>query len=204
MHWPETDPWPSPPLIPHSLEIRLEHHRDELLERGRGLPAELGLHIRGVPTESWNLGSASELRIAPSVLSPVEPRMREGDLAELLDGNSAARRYHILSRVVGLEHQPHHANIVTRKTPVPLGMQVPHPEVLGHPVLDPCDPIRDLPAHELDAAYRRLVVEQDAGAREHPVTLAVVERRPPRTEPAHAIPAAPGGRGSLRRHRLGA
>src|SRR2546428_13831563 len=98
MHWPETYPWPSPPLIPHSLEIRLEHHRDELLERGRGPPAELRLHNRGVPTESWNLGRASELRIAPYVLYPVDPRMRQDDSAELLDGNNAARPDHIRCR----------------------------------------------------------------------------------------------------------
>ena len=45
-------------------------------------------------------------------------------------------------------------------------------------MLDPRDPVRDLPAHELDAAYRRLMVKQDASTREHPVTLAVVDRRP--------------------------
>ena len=37
---------------------------------------------------------------------------------------------------------------------------------------DSSDPVSDLSAHELDAAYRRLVVEQDAGARKHSIALA--------------------------------
>ena len=61
---------------------------------------------------------------------------------------------------------------------------------LAEPELDPRHAVGDLAGHELEAAPRRLVVEQDARAGEQVVALAVVDRDVVPVDLRHAIRAA--------------
>src|SRR5262245_64969612 len=136
-----TPPRRSRTLVSDSPEVGLEHHGDELLERGPGLPSKLGLHPGGVAAEGGHLGRTNELGIDLDVVPPFESRVRERDLAELLDGGGATGRDDVFLGLLGLKHQPHRPDIVTREAPVPLGLQVAHAEILGLAMLDPGDAV---------------------------------------------------------------
>src|SRR5256885_3948840 len=54
------------------LEIGVDHHLDELPERGTGLPAELLARLRRVPDQMVDLRRAHEPRVLDDRLLPVE------------------------------------------------------------------------------------------------------------------------------------
>ena len=58
------------------------------------------------------------------------------------------------------------------------------------PELDARHGVGDLAGDELDAAQRRLVVEQDAARRMHAVAFAIIDRAPVAEELGHAVRAA--------------
>ena len=102
-----------------------------------------------------------------------------------------AGRDHVVDRrVVLLQHQPHRAHVVAGEAPVALRVEVAEAELVRQPELDARDAVGDLARHELEAAPRRLVVEEDAGDREQVVALAVVDRDEVPVGLGHAVGAA--------------
>src|SRR5437763_9590892 len=104
---------------------------------------------------------------------PVETDVVKGRHEEIADGVLDSRRDDVILRTALLQHEPHRLDVVARKPPVPARVEVAEPKFVGQAELDPRYAIGDLPRHELDAAPRRLVVEQDPRDGEQPVRLAV-------------------------------
>src|SRR6185436_16401454 len=96
-----------------------------------------------------------------------------------------------------LEHQPLRFDVVPRMSPVAPRVQVADVEAVLHTQGDARKRPRGLARDEGFPADRRLVVEEDAVAREHAVGLAVVHRDPVGVELGHAI-----GRARIERRRL--
>src|SRR5262245_62894095 len=147
------------------FEVGVDHHLDEALDRHSGLPAELVARLRRVADEMVDLGRPQERRIGLHVLLGVELGMAERELCELADGVRLAGREHEVLGLVLLEHPPHPVDVLAGEAPVALAVEVAELEIGGEPELDAGDAVRDLPGHELEAAPRRLVVEQDPGDR---------------------------------------
>src|SRR5262249_46667596 len=66
-------------------------------------------------------------------------------------------------------------DVVAGEAPVAVRVEVPERERVGEPERDPRDAVADLARDELQAAARRLVVEEDARHRKQVVALAVVD-----------------------------
>src|SRR5262249_18268825 len=123
-------------------------------------------------------------------------------LNELLDAVGLSCADHEILRPFLLQHQPYGPNIVTRESPVALGLKIAEAEFFLEPKLDAGDSVANLAGHELVAAARRLVVEQDARASEQSVALSVVDRDEVAVDLGDAIGAARMERRRLALRRL--
>ena len=153
-------------------------------------PAEHAAGFGGVADEQIDLRGPHQRRIDDHVLLPVEPRVAEGDLAELADGVGLARSDDVIVGPRLLEHQPHRLHVVARESPIALGIEIPQPQLLRAAGRDSRDRIGDLARDELLAAPRRLVIEEDARAGEDPVRLAIVDGDVVCVRLGHAVRAA--------------
>ena len=111
----------------------------------------------------------------------------EGDPAQSRTEWVIARGDHIVRGLVLLEHQPHRPHVVARKSPVALGVEIAHRQLRRQPERDPGGAVGHLARDEFQASPRRLVVEQDAGDRIHPVALAVVDGQEVAIDLGHAV-----------------
>jgi hypothetical protein len=133
---------------------------------------------------------AQQRRIGTHVASPVETDVAERDLHELADGMTDASGDDVVIRLVLLQHQPHRAHVVAGIAPVALRVEIAERQMIGQTELDPRHAIGHFARHELQPAAWRLVVEQDAGDREHVVAFAVVHRDVVAEHLRHAVRAA--------------
>ena len=99
-------------------------------------------------------------------------------------------RQHESVGLVRLQHSPHALDIFLGEAPVALRVEVAELQAIQLAEFDLGDAVGDLAGHELAAAQRTFVVEQDAAAAENAVALAVVDRHPVRVELGDAIGAA--------------
>src|SRR5688500_19480925 len=67
----------------HAVEVRLDHHRDELLERHRRLPTELRRRLRRVGDEKVDFRRTKEALVLHHELPIVEAHAADGGIAEL-------------------------------------------------------------------------------------------------------------------------
>src|SRR6516165_6675363 len=86
------------PTPAESLEVSIHHHLHQLAEADRRLPAELGLGLGRVADQEIHLCRPYEPRVRDDVLLPVEPDVREGDLAELAHAVRLVRGDHVVVR----------------------------------------------------------------------------------------------------------
>src|SRR5688572_23423835 len=121
-----------------------------------------------------DFGGADERRIQPYVLLPIKPCMAEGDFDELSDGMADSGGDDVVIRDVLLQHHPHRADVITRKAPIALRIEVAERKGIGQAEFDLRDAVRDFAGNELQAASRRLMVEEDAGDGKEVVALAIV------------------------------
>ena len=108
---------------------------------------------------------------------PVAADDRERRIEQVADRVAAAGADDVVGRLVLLQHLPHRGDVVAGEPPVAAGLEVAQRERVDQAGLDAGRGERDLPRDERLAPQRRLVVEQDARAREQPVRLAVVDRQ---------------------------
>ena len=200
------------------LEVLAHHLADQLVEADPWRPAELGLGLAWVAQQGFDFGGAEVARVdgndalAPLSPSPSPARGRGGDEVALLvdalafpaDGHAeflgcgvdevAHRILHAggddeVFRLLLLQHQPLHLDVVLGVAPVTLGVHVAEEEAVLQPELDPRQGAGDLAGDEGFAAVGALVVEQDAVAGIHPVRLAVVDGDPVGVELGHRVGA---------------
>ena len=161
-----------------SPQVGVNHHLDQRFERHRRLPAQFGAGAGRIGDQQVDFGRPIELRVDDHVLAPVEADVRERHFHQLLHRVGLAGADDVVLRRVLLQHAPHRVDVVAGESPVALGIEVAHAQLGRQTELDACHGVRDLASHELDAASRRLVIEQDAAHRIQPVRLAIVHGDP--------------------------
>ena len=192
----------------------LDHKFDELLEGG-GLrvPAEFGLGFGRVAPEVDYVGRAVEVfgngdygaadkvcvgrtgngdddtLLVDSFAFPakLDAGVVEGQGCEFADGVLDAGGDHEVLRLVVLEYEPHALHIVLCITPVAEGVEVAEVEAVLLALGDAGCSEGDLSCHEGLATALALVVEEDAGAAEHIVGLAVLLDNPEAVEFGHCV-----------------
>src|SRR5262249_24538231 len=117
-----------------------------------------------------------ESGVNPHVLLPVQTGVTEGCFRKCPDRVADAGRDDVIIGLILLKHQPHRAHVVAGEPPVTTGIEVAKAEVIREAELDTSDTVGHLPRHDLHTAPWRLVVEEDARAREHPIAFAIVDR----------------------------
>ena len=174
------------------LEVALHHDAAELLAaRALRIPAELGARLGGVTPEVHDVGRPVELGVdadehparlpvvtllvdALALPAEADANVLEGPLHELPHGMLDTRSDDEVIRLVLLQDQPHALDVVLGVAPVAQAVEVAELQVVLQALGNARCGERDLAGHEVLAAPRRLVVEQDAVAREHAVGLAVL------------------------------
>ena len=129
-----------------------------------------------VAEQMIDFGRPQQRRIDAHVLLPVEADARERDLDQLAHRVADAGGDDVVVGLVLLQHQPHRAHVVAGKSPVAMRVEIADRQRVGEPELDPRDAVGHLARDELEAAPRRLVVEEHPRHREQIVALAVVHR----------------------------
>src|SRR6185295_831448 len=166
MSWSRGSVPGTPGSVAQFLEVRVDHHVDELAEADLGFPAELAAGLGGVAEQRVDLGGPDQGGVDDDVLLPVQADVAEGDLEVFADGMVLAGGD---DEVVGgllLEHEPHGADVVAGVAPVAFGVDVAEAELLLEAELDGRDGVGDLAGDELLAAAGAFVVEEDARAGE--------------------------------------
>src|SRR5712691_2596285 len=161
-------------LVPR--QVGVDHQADQLGESELGRPSQFLSRLRGVTLEEVDLRRTPKARVDDDVPLPVEARVPERQLDELLHRVGLARGDHVIVRVLLLEHEPHGLDVVAGVAPVAPGLEVAEPQLRLETALDARHPVGHLAGDELEAAPRRLVVEQDPAAGEEVVALAIVHR----------------------------
>ena len=83
-------------------------------------PEVLAARLGRIADQLVDFGGAHERGILHHKLLPVQARVAERDLAELAHGMRLTHRHHVIVGLILLQHQPHRAHVVARKTPVSL------------------------------------------------------------------------------------
>ena len=132
----------------------------------------------GVTNEKVDFGWAFVALVVFNVFFPIEFKMGESFLDELLYGVRLVGSDDVVIRGVLLEHQPHHFGILFRVAPVAFCFQVAQVEFVLDSGFDACGSTRDLSCDKCFTAARRLMVEEDAAAAMEPKGFAIVDREP--------------------------
>ena len=165
-------------LAASQLEVVFDHHLHQAAEVDLGLPAEGFACLGRVSQEHVDFRRSRVLRVELDEVAIVELDAREGQLEKLAHGMRLAGRHHVVVGLLLLEHQPHGADVVAGESPVALGVEVPHDELLLQAFLDSRGAQGDLAGHERLAAPGAFVVEQDSRAGEEPVGFPIIDRLP--------------------------
>ena len=174
------------------LHVVVDHDLDELCKGGLGgVPAQFALGLAGVAPEVDNVGRAVEVGadldndLAGGLVDALlvhaladkfelDAHIVEGQLAELADGVLlTGGNDEILGRFV-LQNQPHALDIILGIAPVAQAGQVAQIQLVLFSLGNAGGGQRDLAGDEGLAAALRLVVEENARAAEHVVSLAVL------------------------------
>src|SRR5438034_9271694 len=102
---------------------------------------------------------------------------------------SNAGRYYIILRNLLLKHEPHGTNVVTRKAPIALNIEIAHLQFFLQAELDASHAMTGSTGHKLNATTRRFVIEENARACKQVVTLAGIHRDPMSVELRNSVGA---------------
>ena len=98
-----------------------------------------------------------------------------------------ARSDDIVVRRILLEHEPHRANVVARKSPIATRLEIAEAQLAREAQFDARYSVGDLARHELEPATWALVIEQDAGNGVQGEALAIVHGDPVPVDLRHAV-----------------
>ena len=190
----------------------LHHQRHQLLEGSLlRIPAQLGPRLGRISPQVDHVRRPVEIRThryqnlanqllrtahadafllgALALETKLNPRMAEGQQAEIPHAVLDARRNHEILRLLLLQDQPHALHIILRIAPVTQARQVTQIQPLLLALGDARRGQGDLPGHKRLPAALALMVEQDAGAAIHAVRLPVFLNDPETIEFRHRIGA---------------
>ena len=167
-----------------------DHHLDQAAEVDLGLPAEHFAGLGRVAQQDVDLRGPRVPRVELDEVAIVEVDAARRP-ARGARGPSGSRRWRRRSRrACPAGASATWPDVVAGESPVALGVEVAHDELLLQPFLDPGGAEGHLAGDERLAAARALVVEQDARAGEEAVGLAVVDRLPVGVELGAGVGAA--------------
>ena len=196
--------------------VGLDHFLDQFLERGRRHPTQLFLGLGRIAQQGFHLGRAVVARVdlddhvahlalgavtgdrsddADFLLALALEAHRDTQLGRRALDELAHAVLHAggddeVFRLVLLQHQPLHLDIVARVAPVAQRAHVAQVQAVLQSQRDARDGAGDLARHEGLAAQRALVVEQHAVAGVDAIGLAVVDRDPVGVHLRHRVGAA--------------
>src|ERR1051325_11636786 len=103
---------------------------------------------------------------------------------------SNASRYYIVFGNFLLEHEPHGANVIARKAPITLDIEIAHLEFFLQAQLDASHAMTDSTGHKFNTATRRFMIEENAGACKQVVALAGIHGDPMSVQLRNSIGAS--------------
>src|SRR5512141_1966647 len=106
------------------LQVGIDHDPHELPERHLRLPAERPLRLRGVGAQVLDLGGPEIFRVDLHVLLPVEARVGERLLEELLHRVRLAGADDEIIPAIVLQDAPHRLDVFEGEPPVATGVEV--------------------------------------------------------------------------------
>ena len=188
------------------LHVVVDHEVDELFEAGlfAGVPAEAPFGFGGVTPEVDDVGGTVEVGAdfdedaagggvdtflvgAFAFPAQFDAGAAEGELAEFAHGVLFAGGDDEVFGLVLLQDEPHAFNVVFGIAPVAKARQITQIELILLALRDARRGKGDLARHEGLAATLRLVVEQNARAAIHAVSLAVLLDDPKAVQLRHGI-----------------
>src|SRR6266404_2050178 len=110
--------------FPQTRYVRVDHHRDQVLEADRRAPTELLSRLGRVALKQGDLSRAIISLIDDNVFPPVEPDALEGQAREFLDAVGFSGGDHEVVRLGLLEHQLDGANIITGEAPIAARLEI--------------------------------------------------------------------------------
>ena len=195
--------------------VVFDHELHQLLE-GRGLrvPAEFGLGLGRVAPEVHNIGRAVEVLghshyglagcnvyalFVHAFAFPAEfnASVVERERRKFTHGVLHAGRNHKVFGLVVLQNEPHAFHVVLGVAPIAEAVQVAEVKAVLLALGNAGGGKRNLAGHEGFTAAFRFMVEENAGAAEHVVRLAVFLDNPETVEFCHGIRAVRVERGIL-------
>src|SRR5580704_3149956 len=99
------------------------------------LPAKTFVGSRRIGTQNVHLGRTIVARVDCHMLRPVEANTRESQFNKALYAVALTRPYHVIVRLVLLEHEPHSFHVFRRISPVALRIHVADIECFLQPGL---------------------------------------------------------------------
>src|SRR4029079_18742213 len=192
-------------VAPPRFEILGDHFGAKLSSGGLRRPSQRLARSRGVAEQGFNLCRAEVARVDPNDFvawfqagldAPAHgiddadffdaaAGEAKGDAEvlgrtdqELPDGILLPGGDDEVARLFLLQHQPLHADIVPRMTPIAQGIEVAEVEAVLESLADIAKAACDLAGYEGLAPARALVIEEQAVARIDPVRLTIIDRDP--------------------------
>src|SRR5207237_9923368 len=146
-----------PPCLPRSLCALTAGSAHHKIDFG-------GQEIDRIDPDQGLVGLAVDAGLVDALAAPLDAAADLGkrQFDELAYRTGLAGRQHEIVGCIGLQYPVHALDIITRMTPVALGLEVAEIEHLFEAGLDAGDATRDLARHKGLSADRALVVEQDA------------------------------------------
>ena len=96
------------------------------------------------------------------MLFPIKAQPIEREFEKLLYRMSFAGRYHVVVGTLLLKHHPHRLDVVAGKSPIAFRVKIAECETRLYAELDSSGAAGDLAGHEVFAAARRFVIEQNS------------------------------------------
>ena len=109
------------------------------------------------------------------VFAPIQTRVRKGHFDKVTHGMLGSGRYHVIIRLVLLEHHPHRSDVITRKSPITTCVEIAQTQFIDQSELDPRHMVGHLAGHKLFPPPGRFVIEQNPRTGVEIIALTVVQ-----------------------------
>lgn len=140
----------------------VNHHAGQVFHTGCGFPTKLILCFGGVTEELLHFGRPKVPGVNFDKVGVVQANMFKGQLTKAANRDHGSCGHHIVVGLVLLQHAPHGLDIISRKSPVPLCVEVAKEQFVLQAQFDAPNGPGDFSCDKCFTPSWRLVVEQDA------------------------------------------